>query len=86
MQFMCCQTEHLSQQIENAPVSNLELQTQRVTPSGSSSEKAVAGRMMPGSSEVFMLLVFRRFEARREEAISGSGEMDLYLRETVSEI
>ena len=42
--------------------------------------------MMPGSSEVFMLLVFRRFEARREEAISGSGEMDLYLRETVSEI
>lgn len=84
---MCCQTEHLSQQIENAPVSNLELQTQRVTPSGSSSsEKVVAGGMMPGSSEVFMLLVFRRFEARREEAISGSGEMDLYLRETVSEI
>ena len=78
---MCCQTEHLSQQIENAPVSNLELQTQRVTSSGSSSE-----RIMPGSSEVFMLLVFRRFEARREEAISGSGEMDLYLRETVSEI
>ena len=41
---------------------------------------------MPGSSEVLRLLVLRRFEARRAEAISGAGEVDLYLAMNVSDI
>lgn len=78
MQFMCCQTEHFSQQIQGAPLSRSELQTQRIISSGSEVKEGLGGGKL-GSSEAILLLVLRRLEERWEEVVSGSGEIVLYL-------
>jgi hypothetical protein len=78
MQFMCCQTEHFSQQIQGAPLSRSELQMQRITSSGSEVKEGFGGGRL-GSPEAILLVVLRRLEERWEDVVSGSGELVLYL-------
>lgn len=74
MQFMCCQTEHISQQIQGVPLSRSELQTHRIISSGSDVKEGFGWGKL-GSSDAILVVVLRRLEERWEDGVSGSGEI-----------
>lgn len=67
MQFMCCQVEQVSQQIQGEPLSREEAQTQRMCSGGS----------LVGLGRV---VVLRRLEGWEVVEGTGEGEVVWYLR------
>jgi hypothetical protein len=78
MQFMCCQAEHVSQQIQGEPLSRVDTQTQRISSGGS--QAGLGGVGFEG------VVALRRLEGLVEEVLGwGEGEMVLYLWVAVSD-